>query len=98
MSAQKKCYVPSMVSALQSPPQCCAADSEQGGNFAGRFAAALDELAGVINLGRGKFGLRAEFHPAPPRRLLPAFVRSTFNPRSNSASNATMCSMAFPSG
>lgn len=65
--------VPSMLSALQRPPQCCAADIQQGGNFVGCFAAALDELASMINLGNAEFVLRAELHASFLRRLLSRF-------------------------
>jgi hypothetical protein len=44
------------------------------------------------------FGLSPNFNPRRLAAFTPALVRSVISPRSSSASNATMCSMARPVG
>lgn len=57
------------ISDLQRPPERRPANIQQRGHFTGGFFP-VDKLAGMFNLRGGKFRLRAEFHPAFPRRLL----------------------------
>ena len=79
-------------------PQGRAPNPEQSGDFAGDFfPPSICSRAWSICSGES-FRFGPSFTPRRFAAFTPAFVRSIINPRSNSASKATMCSIARPSG
>jgi hypothetical protein len=82
----------------QGIPQGRAPNPEQSGDFAGRFLSTVDLFPRVVDLLRREFPLRAKLHTSALRGLHSGFRALDNHPRSNSASKATMCSIARPSG